>query len=296
MKVVLLGTGTPNPSLERQSSGYLFEVGNDVIIMDLGPGAFQRYLESGRDPRDITHLFFSHLHYDHCLDYPRAALQRWDMGAGKIPELKVYGPPPVAEMTDRLFSEEMGAFWPDLLARTSHRASLDAFEARGGTLPRAPLKPEVTEVHPGDVIQGEGWKVTVGEAAHFQPYLECYGYRLDGKDGASVCYSGDTGRADSIAELARGCDLLIHMGIARSGSEPSTAYRSATAGHLEAAEVASQAGVRNLVLVHMLRQIDKPGIREQLICEMREVYKGNIIWGTDLMEVPLSLDFDDSVA
>ena len=27
MKITLLGTGTPAPSLERQSSGYLFEVG-----------------------------------------------------------------------------------------------------------------------------------------------------------------------------------------------------------------------------------------------------------------------------
>jgi ribonuclease BN (tRNA processing enzyme) len=296
MKVTLLGTGTPNPSLERQSSGHLFEVGNDVIIMDLGPGAFQRYLESGRDPTDMTHVFFSHLHYDHCLDYPRAVLQRWDMGAGKIPELKVYGPRPLAEMTDRLFGEEKGAFSPDLLARTSHRASLDAFEARGGTLPRAPLRPDVTEVHPGDVIKGDSWKVTVGEAIHFQPYLECFGYRLDCDDGTSVCYSGDTGKADSIAELARGCDLLIHMLIGRTGREPSAAYRNATAGHLDAAEVASRAGVRTLALVHMLEQIDRPGIREQLICEMREVYKGNIIWGADLMEVPLSLAFDNSVA
>jgi ribonuclease BN (tRNA processing enzyme) len=296
VKVTLLGTGTPNPSLERQSSGILFEVGDDVIVMDLGPGAYQRYLESGRDPTDMTHVFFSHLHYDHCVDYPRAALQRWDMGAGKIPELKVYGPPPLAEMTDRLFGREKGAYWPDLLSRTSHRASLDAFEARGGTLPRTPLRPEVTEVQPGQVVRGEGWKVTVGEAAHFQPYLECFGYRLDGDDGTSVCYSGDTGKADTIVELARGCDFLIHMMIARTGREPSAAYRKAAAGHLDAADVASRAGVRNLVLVHMLRQIDRPGLREQLIGEMRDVYKGNIIWGLDLMEVPLSLDFDDSVA
>ena len=27
-----------------------------------------------------------------------------------------------------------------------------------------------------------------------------------------------------------------------------------------------------------------------------EIYKGNIIWGADLMEVPLSLAFDNSVA
>jgi hypothetical protein len=38
MKITLLGTGTPAPSLDRQSSGYLFEVGTDLIAMDHGPG------------------------------------------------------------------------------------------------------------------------------------------------------------------------------------------------------------------------------------------------------------------
>lgn len=295
MKVTLLGTGTPNPSLKRQSSGHLFEVGDDVIIMDLGPGAFQRYLESGRDPRAITHLFLSHLHYDHCADYPRMALQRWDMGAGRIPELKVYGPPPLAEMTERLFGEDKGAFWPDLVARTRHPASQEVFAARGGTLPRQPLNPEVSEVRPGQVVSGNGWTVTVGEALHYQPYLECYGYRIDCDQGPSVCYSGDTGKCDTIVELARGCDVLIHMMINRTGSEPSAAYRKGIAGHLDAAEVAARAGVGTLVAVHILEQIDRPGIRERLIWEMREVYKGNIIWGQDLMEIPLSPELEDSV-
>jgi ribonuclease BN (tRNA processing enzyme) len=34
MKITLLGTGTPAPSLKRQSSGYLIQVGNDLIVMD----------------------------------------------------------------------------------------------------------------------------------------------------------------------------------------------------------------------------------------------------------------------
>jgi ribonuclease Z len=39
MKVLLLGTGTPAPSLRRQSSGYLFNTGSNVIVIDHGPGA-----------------------------------------------------------------------------------------------------------------------------------------------------------------------------------------------------------------------------------------------------------------
>ena len=35
--ITLLGTGTPAPSLTRQSSGYLIEVGSDLIVWDHGP-------------------------------------------------------------------------------------------------------------------------------------------------------------------------------------------------------------------------------------------------------------------
>src|SRR5687768_5888435 len=112
MKITLLGTGTPAPSLLRQSSGYLIEVGDDLIVLDHGPGAHHRLLQSGYAATEVTHAFFSHLHYDHCLDYPRLVLQRWDMGAGRIPELEVYGPAPLARMTELLFGED-GVYAPD---------------------------------------------------------------------------------------------------------------------------------------------------------------------------------------
>src|SRR5215470_7437888 len=104
--ITLLGTGTPAPSLERQGSGYLIEVGDDLIVMDHGPGAHHRLLETGHRAVDVTHAFFTHLHYDHCMDYARLVLQRWDMGADRIPDLNVYGPTPIARMTELLFGEE----------------------------------------------------------------------------------------------------------------------------------------------------------------------------------------------
>ena len=74
MRITLLGTGTPAPSLERQGSGYLFEVADDLIVMDHGHGAHHRLLESGHRTVDVGHVFFTHLHYDHCLDYARLVL------------------------------------------------------------------------------------------------------------------------------------------------------------------------------------------------------------------------------
>jgi ribonuclease BN (tRNA processing enzyme) len=285
-KITLLGTGTPAPSLIRQGSGYLFEVGDDLIVMDHGPGAHHRLLESGHRAADVNHAFFTHLHYDHCMDYGRLVLQRWDQGADRIPDLQVYGPPPIARMTDLLFGPD-GVYGPDIRARIEHQSSIDQFTARGGKAPRKRPAPRVREVKSGDVIQGNGWKVTVGRAIHVQPFLECLAFRLDASDG-SVCYTGDSGASDEIVELARGCDVLIHMNHYFSGTAPSPVYRAACGNHRDNALTAKRAGVKTLVLTHLLGQIDQPRIREQIVHEIQQVFDGKVVWGEDLMQLSLT--------
>jgi ribonuclease BN (tRNA processing enzyme) len=282
-RITLLGTGTPAPSLQRAGSGYLIEVGTARIVMDHGPDAHHRLIQSGRRAVDVTHAFFTHLHYDHCMDYGRLVLQRWDQGADKIPDLDVFGPPPLVRMTEQLFGAE-GVYGPDIRARIEHQSSIDVFRARGGTVPRRRPNPRVREVKPGDVIEGDGWKVTVGQATHVQPYLDCLAYRLDAADG-SVCYTGDSGSSDDIVELARGCDVLIHMNHYFSGTAPSPAYRAACGNHRDNALIAQRAGVKTLVLTHLLAQIDHPRIREQIVHEIQDVFEGKVVWGEDLMEL-----------
>ena len=103
MKVHLLGTGRPVPSLKRASAGYVVRTGGDVIVFDHGDGAHWRFLQAGFRAVDVTHVFISHLHYDHCIDFIRLFLNRWDHGAGRIPSLKMYGPPGFQAFVDRLF-------------------------------------------------------------------------------------------------------------------------------------------------------------------------------------------------
>jgi len=286
-RITLLGTGTPAPSLERQGSGYLVEVGDDVIVMDHGPGAHHRLLESGRRAIDVTHAFFTHLHYDHCMDYGRLVLQRWDQGADRINDLDVYGPPPMRRMTEQLFGED-GVYGPDIRARIEHQSSIDVFVARGGTPPRKRPAPRVREIKPGDVITGKEWKVTVGRAKHVEPYLECLAFRLDAPDG-SLCYTGDSGASDDVVALAKGCDVLIHMNHYFSGTAPSPAYRAACGNHRDNALTAKKAGVKTLVLTHLLAQVDQPRVREQIVQEIRQDFDGRVVWGEDLMELGFTL-------
>jgi ribonuclease Z len=288
MKLTLLGTGTPEPSLVRQSSGYIVEIGSDRLVFDGGPGSYHRFLEAGYQPTDTTHVFFTHYHYDHCIEYPRMVLQRWDMGAGKVPDLEVFGPAPLTKITDQLFGED-GVFSHDLRARTENPSSLFVYQQRGGVLPRVKPKPRVREVKPGDVISGNGWTVRVGEGRHFQPQLECYGYRIDTKAG-SLCYAGDSGaECASMIELAQGADVLVHMLQMETGTEPPGDFRFCNGTHLDVARLAAAAQVRTLVATHIGHRIDQPGTRERLIAEMTREFSGVIIWGADLMTIPIGV-------
>jgi len=266
----------------------MVEIGADTIIFDHGPGSYHRMLEAGKKPTEVTHLVFTHLHYDHCADYGTLLLTRWDQSAGRIPELKVYGPKHIKKMTDLLFGAE-GVYGPDLNARTHMSGSLAFHQARGGTLPRLRPDPQVREVKAGDVIEENGWTIKTINAIHAQPYLTCHAYRLDSIEG-SFTYSGDSGPCNAMVKLAKDCDVLVHMCHYVSGSlKPPIDRRSlrSTTGHLELAEVARKANVKNLVISHVTESVDIPGVRERVVAEISNVYKGNIFFGEDLMEIPI---------
>jgi len=289
MRIRLLGTGTPTPSLKRASAGYLVEAGDRKVLFDFGPGAYHRLLQTDVKPTQITDLFITHLHYDHWLDYIRLLITRWDQGAGRIPELNVYGPSYIARMTKLLVGAD-GVFERDLEARTQLRSSQDVYVARGGKLPRRRPAPVVHEVTDGERIDFDGFTVSVRSVLHAQPILECFGYRLDaglGAGGRSFAYSGDAGPCKSMEELATDCDVLVHMCHFISGTELSSEWRERNMGHLDLARLGAAAKVRNLVVSHVTEQMDVPGVRERIIRDMSAIYAGNLFFGEDLMEIPV---------
>ena len=285
MRITLLGTGTPTPSLKRASAGYLIETGERKILFDFGPGAYNRLLEAGVKPTEITDVFFTHLHYDHCLDFIRLVMTRWDQGAGRIAELNVFGPPHTARMTELVVGEH-GIFGPDLAARTELPMSQAVFVARGGTLPRAKPRPVVRELKSGDVVAGDGFTVRVRSVIHAQPILDCFGYRLEA-EGRAFAYSGDAGPCPPMRELAQDCDVLVHMCHYISGTEFHEEFARRNSGHLEVARLGRDADVRNLVASHITEQMDVPGVKERLIREMAEIYRGNLFFAEDLMRIPV---------
>jgi ribonuclease BN (tRNA processing enzyme) len=279
MKITLLGTGTPTPSLRRAGSSFLVETGPETFVFDCGPGSHVRLLEAGVSPTRVTQLFVSHWHYDHFTDLPHLLLRRWDQGIGRIPELKVYGPEPVERIMRQLFASN-GVFGPDLEARTKSEMSVAIYAARGGRPPRLPPRPVVTEVKPGDTVSGDGWTVRAIETPHSQPYLRSLAYRLECPEGVFV-YSGDSGPTPRMAPFAQGADVLVHMCHYLTGSQLDEGMLKGCGSHKMVAEVARDAGVKTLVLSHITEQMDVPGVRERAIHEIAEIFPGQVIWGED---------------
>ncbi len=263
----------------------MVEIGDDLILLDHGPGSYHRMMEAGKRAVDVSHLFFTHLHYDHCSDYVRLMLNRWDQAGGIIPDLKVYGPDGTKHLSERLFAED-GAFHLDIRARTELEVSLGYYEARGGRLPRPRPQPDIQELKVRDVVETDHWRLTIANVPHAQPVLTCFAYRIDTDDG-SLVYSGDASPSKTLTALAKDCDVLIHMCQRISGTELTDHGRISSSGHLEVAETAQEANAKTCLITHVTEQMDAIGMHEKLLREMGEIYKGNLIWGEDLMTIPL---------
>lgn len=255
MKVTVLGSGTPEPHARRASSGYLVEIGADRILLDCGGGVFDNMLRAGWEPGDITHLFFSHLHSDHMMDYARLVHAAWDTGADRLP---VWGPAPISKITDGFFGKT-GVLAHDLRARTELGPSKDVWRARGGTLPRPWPAPDVTEIAPGFEYQGQGWRLRTCEVPHAQPFLICMAFRLETDAGVFV-YSGDAGLTGAFEDFCAGADLLIHWCYRLDSADVPEAFAALSPAPIDIAAMASRAGAKRLVLTHIRRGHDTPDI------------------------------------
>jgi ribonuclease BN (tRNA processing enzyme) len=285
MHLQVLGSGSPTPRLARAGTAIVALFDDAGVLFDCGPGTTLRLVQADVALSRVTHLLFTHLHFDHCTDFPFFALARWDQAAGSAAELQVIGPPGVEPFTRRLFGPD-GAFAPDIAARRFHPMSQAVWTERGGSLPRPAPELSVQEVPVGHLMRGGRWTIRAGLASHAQPHLECYGYRIETAD-RTVVFTGDTGYCPSIVELARGADVLIHMctflddelaALGIPGMENVTGSPSV------AASVAAEAGVGELVLTHLQSpRLQTPDGQAAAITAAGRIFGGPVRMASDLL-------------
>jgi ribonuclease BN (tRNA processing enzyme) len=244
-------------------------------------------VQSGLWPTQIDKLFFSHHHFDHDVDYPCFLLCRWDQSVGKENQLEVYGPTLTELITERILSEDVGAFAHDWKARINNVGSQRVFVNRGGTLPRKPPAVDVRDIGPGYVHSGRDWQVTSATAQHAQPWLDCLAYRLDTNDG-SVVFTGDTTPCDTVLELAKDADVMLCMCWGDSDVMDAIGEgEGSMTGTRGAAEMAQEAGVKKLVLVHTGPSLCEHGAMEKGIGDIKKIYDGELVFGEEHMTLDM---------
>ncbi len=278
-RLILLGTGGgPRPRKSVMSTAQVI-VANDVpYVIDCANGVGRQLVLAGVPLAKIRHVFITHHHSDHNADYGTLLLLAW--ASGLRTRVDTWGPPPLEKIT-RLFFE-MSA--PDIDVRIVDE----------GRVPLVPL------IHPheltqnGLVWQDDNVKVTAAIVEH--PLVPtAFAYRFDGPD-RSIVISGDTHRSDNLVKLAQGADVLVHEamwvpGVDRLvGANPNatTLKKHIIDSHTpveEVGQVATAAGVKTLVLSHLV-PADDERLTDQMWIDLAAAYfKGRIVVAKDLMEI-----------
>ena len=108
-KLVLLGTGNPNPSPEQSGCSMAIVVNDTPYIVDFGPGLIRKAAAmtpryggniEGLEVKKIKTAFLTHLHSDHTTGYPDLILTPWVLDRDQ--PLQVYGPVGINAMTDHI--------------------------------------------------------------------------------------------------------------------------------------------------------------------------------------------------
>ncbi len=279
-RIVLLGTmaGPVLHPSRMMSSQALFVDGRGYLI-DCGYGAIARMTEMGIRLPDLSTVLITHHHSDHNADYPSLVNFSWILGIRG--QMKVFGPPPMKRIHEAAIAVQREDI--DIRIKATGRQPIESSFS-------------VSEIkEPGLVFQDDRVKVTVARVDH-EPFEVALAYRFDTLD-TSVVFSGDTSPVSATVELARGADTLVHEAMYEPGIDAMLAKRPYVppklsqflrAGHTSVEDVgriAAQAGVRRLVLTHLLPG-DEPvpdAIWKELAARH---FKGEIVVGHDKLVLP----------
>lgn len=274
-KVILLGTGNPNPDPKHLGCSLIILVDETPYVVDFGAGLVRQAAaltpEYGGvieelDIKNLAIAFLTHMHSDHTIGYPDLILTPWVLGRKK--PLEVYGPDGITEMTENILK----AYRDDIKYRlyglepvNNEGWRVNAYEIREGV------------VYEDTNVTVEAFLVKHGT------WPNAYGYRFTTPDKVIVI-SGDTAPCENIINYSLGVDILIHEVYFKKAFDEKDKFwkRYHSINHTstyELAEIANKTRPGLLVLDHVLFW---GGSEQEILDEIAQGYDEKVVVGTDL--------------
>ncbi|MFD1419149.1 ribonuclease Z [Companilactobacillus keshanensis] len=308
MELEFLGTGAGVPSKSRNVSSValkMLDERNEVWLFDVGEATQHQILKTAIRPRKITKIFISHLHGDHIFGLPGLLSSRSNQG-GQTP-LEIYGPVGIRDFVETSLNvtgsrpnyhikyielKNGGEIFNDktfsvTAGKLKHRVTCFGY--------RVTEKPRIGELQvdklkeyniPNGPIFGQlksGKVVTLED-----------GTTLDGKDfigpdkpSKVVTVISDTRYTPEIDTLSKDADVIVHESTF-SNSDKKMAYNYFHSTATQAAEVASKANAKGLLLTHIsARYTGKNALTLQK--EAQKIFKNTrVVNDFDIYEVPFT--------
>ena len=239
----LLGTGAAITAPHRTTSMIAVTNERSLFLIDCGGDVVHRVLSAGLSLSSFSGIILTHEHADHVSGFPLFMEKMWL--CGRREPIPVYGPPTAINQARRCFETFDVSNWKGF--------------------------PEIHWIEePQLKLEDDSWIITTDWVEHSVPAI---GVRIESKDsGGVVACSGDTKPVDTMVELAHNCDILVH-----DATGPGPGSHSSV---VEAAQIATRANARRLILIHLPPELDETGFAEAL------TFYPNLQWAEEMSEHP----------
>jgi ribonuclease BN (tRNA processing enzyme) len=280
-RLVLLGTrGGPRVTGFAPTPAANLIVWNNVpYVIDTGYGVSFKLVEAKMPLPALRYTFITHHHSDHNAEFGLLVYNAW--ASGLQTPIDAYGPAGMRQLAQ--------GFWD------AYKFDIDTRIADEGR-PDLRKLVNVHEYGEGQVMAVGDVKVTALRNLH-PPITESFALKFE-LAGKTVVFSGDTAYFPPLAAFAKGADILVHEvmyapaldELLRRTPNAATLMSHLKASHTltdDVGRIATAAGVKKLVLSHLV-PADVAGVTEQTwIDAVRTTYEGDLVVAHDLLEIPL---------
>lgn len=278
----VLGSGGPELNRRAQSGHVLWLDGRAHAIFDAGAGTAVAFGQAQGHIEDLDLIALSHLHTDHSADVP--AYLKAAFFSERQRRLTLLGPPAGGTFP----STEA---WIAALVGPEHAAYpyLSGFlQPLGASFQLQATSLSLREGRIATVFSAPGFTAKATPVKHGT--VPALAWRVEAK-GRSVVYLGDTdAMAPALIELAARADLLVANLAIGEDSEDSTAL-ALHAPPSRIAMLAERAGVRRLLLAHLMRRSEQTLPASLRI--IHRLYHGPVDVAHDGLCMPLPADRPD---